>query len=56
MHVAPAVEYEIKADWNRDPKDVEKILPRKLNTAVCAAFYDTGVSFEPCAGPQKLDR
>ena len=47
MHVAPAIEYGIKADWNRDPKDVAKIMPRKLNTVVCAAFYDTGVSFEP---------
>ena len=47
MRVAPAIEYSIKADWHRDPKDVMKILPRKLNTAVCAAFYDTGVSFEP---------
>jgi hypothetical protein len=45
--VVPAVEYDIKADWHRDPKDVTKLLPRKLNTAVCAAFYDTGVSFEP---------
>lgn len=45
--VVPAVEYDIKADWHRDPKDVAKLLPRKLNTAVCAAFYDTGVSFEP---------
>lgn len=47
MHVAPAIEYRIKTDWHRDPKDVAKVLPRKLNTAVCAAFYDTGVSFEP---------
>ena len=45
--IVPAVEYDIKADWHRDPKDVTKLLPRKLNTAVCAAFYDTGVSFEP---------
>lgn len=36
MHIAPAVEYSIT--------DVGK---RKLNTAVCAAFYDTGVSFAP---------
>ncbi|MBM4074311.1 MAG: hypothetical protein FJ267_01545, partial [Planctomycetes bacterium] len=45
--VVPAVEYEIEADWHRDPKDLTKLLSRKLNTAVCAAFYDTGVSFEP---------
>jgi hypothetical protein len=36
MTVAPAVEYQIKDSGKR-----------KLNTAVCAAFYDTGVSFEP---------
>ena len=32
--VAPAVEYQVRDAGNR-----------KLNTAVCAAFYDTGVSF-----------
>ncbi len=32
--VSPAVEYQIRDAGNR-----------KLNTAVCAAFYDTGVSF-----------
>ena len=37
MHVAPAVEYAIDAG------------PRKLDSAVCAAFYDTGVSFGPSA-------
>ncbi len=36
MHIAPAVEYDISAGES---------LGRKLNTAVCAAFYDTGVSF-----------
>lgn len=36
MHVAPAVEYYISAGQS---------LGRTLNTAVCAAFYDTGVSF-----------
>jgi len=35
MVVAPAVEYDID-----DPGK------RKLNTAVCAAFYDTGVSYD----------
>lgn len=51
MLVAPAVEYGIQMDWNRDPRDAAKILARKLNTAVCAAFYDTGVSFEPETAP-----
>ena len=45
VSVVPAVEYDIKADWHTDPKDPAKLLSRKLNTAVCAAFYDTGVSF-----------
>src|SRR5262245_42191957 len=36
MTDAPAVEYVIKDSGKR-----------KLNTAVCAAFYDTGVAFEP---------
>jgi hypothetical protein len=36
MHLAPAVEYNISSGQS---------LGRKLNTAVCAAFYDTGVSF-----------
>lgn len=47
MLVAPAVEYHIDPELNRDPKDPSKLLGRKLTTAVCAAFYDTGVSFEP---------
>ncbi len=38
MQIAPAVEYDISAGES---------LGRKLNTAVCAAFYDTGVSFPP---------
>jgi hypothetical protein len=36
MHIAPAVEYNISSGES---------LGRKLNTAVCAAFYDTGVNF-----------
>lgn len=36
VHVVPAVEYDI-ADTGG----------RTLNTAVCAAFYDTGISFAP---------
>lgn len=38
LHVAPAVEYDISSATSAG---------RKLNTAVCAAFYDTGVSFAP---------
>lgn len=38
LHIAPAVEYDISSGTSTG---------RKLNTAVCAAFYDTGVSFAP---------
>jgi hypothetical protein len=38
FHIAPAVEYDISSGTSTG---------RKLNTAVCAAFYDTGVSFAP---------
>ncbi len=43
--VAPAVEYSIDPQTNRDVDQPDKPKPRKLTTAVCAAFYDTGVSF-----------
>lgn len=46
MPVNPAVEYHIDPDANRDPADPKKLKVRKLNTAVCAAFYDTGVGYE----------
>lgn len=49
--VAPAVEYHIDPEHNRDPADAAKSFKRKLNTAVCAAFYDTGVSFEQETAP-----
>jgi hypothetical protein len=51
MQVAPAVEYEIRPEWHVNPRDTGKMLDRKLNTAVCAAFYDTGVSFAPETAP-----
>ena len=38
FHIAPAVEYDISGNTSAG---------RKLNTAVCAAFYDTAVSFSP---------
>lgn len=47
LQVAPAVEYQIDPTWNLLKLDASKTVARKLNTAVCAAFYDTGVSFEP---------
>jgi len=44
--VSPAVEYRIQPDWVETQDDRGKKSRRKLNTAVCAAFYDTGVAFE----------
>lgn len=46
MRVAPAVEYEIRPEWN-EVEQGGKPGRRQCNTAVCAAFYDTGVAFAP---------
>jgi hypothetical protein len=46
MLIAPAVEYVIDPKLNQVKSGKGEWTPRKLNTAVCAAFYDTGVSFE----------
>jgi len=45
MKIAPAVEYEIDPSWNPQYMANGKAVARQCNTAVCAAFYDTGVSF-----------
>jgi len=45
--IVPAVEYLIDPSWNQRADASGKPQPRKLNTAVCAAFYDTGISYEP---------
>jgi hypothetical protein len=45
--VSPAVEYQIQPEWIQVLDDKNNIARRKLHTAVCAAFYDTGVAFEP---------
>ena len=47
MRVAPAVEYEIRPEWNEVEQGGGKSGRRQCNTAVCAAFYDTGVAFAP---------
>lgn len=44
--VSPAVEYRIRPEWHRQEAPNGELQPRRLNTAVCAAFYDTGVAFE----------
>jgi hypothetical protein len=46
MLVAPAVEYAIDPGINAVKNQKGETVARKMNTAVCAAFYDTGVSFE----------
>lgn len=45
LQIAPAVEYHIDPGWNPIVLNDGKKSTRPLNTAVCAAFYDTGVSF-----------
>ncbi len=45
--VSPAVEYEIQPNLIEVTDDQGRKSIRQLNTAVCAAFYDTGVSFSP---------
>ncbi|MCA9064961.1 MAG: LamG domain-containing protein, partial [Planctomycetaceae bacterium] len=44
--VSPAVEYQIQPEWVEVQDEKGNRSQRKLNTAVCAAFYDTGVAFE----------
>ncbi|MFM8359563.1 MAG: LamG-like jellyroll fold domain-containing protein [Verrucomicrobiota bacterium] len=46
LPVAPAVEYSIDPAVLRVLDEQGKPAVRRLNTAVCAAFYDTGVAFE----------
>jgi len=45
--IAPAVEYFIQPEWQQLSDGKGGSTQRQLNTAVCAAFYDTGVSFAP---------
>ncbi|HBJ37058.1 MAG TPA: hypothetical protein DDZ51_20345 [Planctomycetaceae bacterium] len=45
FQVAPAVEYEVDPTWNQVTLDDGTSISRQCNTAVCAAFYDTGVAF-----------
>ena len=47
MKIAPAVEYEISPEWNPVKGKDGTPTARLCNTAVCAAFYDTGVAFVP---------
>lgn len=47
LRVAPAVEYKIHPEWNKVAQPDGTSKNRMCNTAVCAAFYDTGVSFTP---------
>lgn len=45
LRIAPAVEYEIDPSWNEVKQADGTTRTRQCNTAVCAAFYDTGVAF-----------
>ena len=47
LQVAPVVEYETDPSWNELKQADGKTSTRQCNTAVCAAFYDTGVAFVP---------
>jgi hypothetical protein len=45
--LSPAVEYQIQPEWIEVAGEQGQRVRRQLNTAVCAAFYDTGVAFAP---------
>lgn len=47
LQIAPAVEYETDPSWNELKQADGRTSTRQCNTAVCAAFYDTGVAFVP---------
>ncbi|MEY3176747.1 MAG: Concanavalin A-like lectin/glucanase superfamily [Planctomycetota bacterium] len=47
--ISPVVEYQIQPDWIELPGEAGEAGRRQLNTAVCAAFYDTGVAFAPAS-------
>lgn len=51
MLIAPAVEYTMDPRANLTSNQKGELVPRKINTAVCAAFYDTGVAYEPETAP-----
>ncbi len=46
MPLAPAVEYAIPPTKRPAPHDPKIEIPRQIHTAVCAAFYDTGIAHE----------
>ncbi|MGV2338924.1 MAG UNVERIFIED_CONTAM: hypothetical protein LVR18_34560 [Planctomycetaceae bacterium] len=50
--ISPVVEYQIQPDWIELPGEQGKRQRRQLNTAVCAAFYDTGVAFAPATASE----
>jgi len=51
LQIAPAVEYETPPEWNRTANRAGKTEDRLCHTAVCAAFYDTGVAFASETAP-----
>jgi len=46
MVIAPAVEYAIEPSYRPAFQDPKLKVPRKISTAVCAAFYDTGIAYD----------
>jgi hypothetical protein len=50
--ISPVVEYQIQPEWIELPGESGKRQRRQLNTAVCAAFYDTGVAFAPATASE----
>jgi hypothetical protein len=51
LRIAPAVEYFIEPTKRPSPDNPKALAPRRIHTAVCAAFYDTGVAYEAEALP-----
>jgi len=45
MVLAPAVEYAIEPSQRSYPDNPKVKVPREIHTAVCAAFYDTGIAY-----------
>ena len=53
MEIAPAVEYAIEPSQRPAPHDAKVKVPREISTAVCAAFYDTGIAYAAEVLPER---
>ncbi|MFQ3651722.1 MAG: LamG domain-containing protein [Gemmataceae bacterium] len=45
LTIAPTVKYFIEPSQRPSPHDPKRLVPREISTAVCAAFYDTGIAY-----------